>query len=93
MDAHSLKKTTLLYLAQKLPERYLADLRGAFISIDTNGDGRIEEKEFCQALVRVGADFTTEEVLELMDALDTNHNGYVDYSEFLAGCMRSKIYL
>jgi calcium-dependent protein kinase len=28
-----------------------------------------------------------------MDTLDTNRNGYIDYTEFLAGCMRSKIYL
>jgi calcium-dependent protein kinase len=28
-----------------------------------------------------------------MNTLDTNNNGYIDYTEFLAGCMRSKIYL
>lgn len=29
----------------------------------------------------------------MMDKLDTNNNGYIDYTEFLAGCMKSKIYL
>ena len=28
-----------------------------------------------------------------MKKLDTNNNGYIDYTEFLAGCMKSKIYL
>lgn len=28
-----------------------------------------------------------------MNSLDTNHNGNIDYTEFLAGCMKSKIYL
>ena len=28
-----------------------------------------------------------------MNKLDTNFNGFVDYTEFLAGCMKSKIYL
>ena len=28
-----------------------------------------------------------------MNKLDTNHNGYIDYTEFLAGCMKSKIYM
>ncbi len=28
-----------------------------------------------------------------MDKLDTNNNGHIDYTEFLAGCMKSKIYL
>jgi calcium-dependent protein kinase len=41
----------------------------------------------------VGADFDESEVKELMDALDTNQSGFIDYTEFLAGCMRSKIYM
>jgi Ca2+-binding EF-hand superfamily protein len=28
-----------------------------------------------------------------MNKLDTNNNGYIDYTEFIAGCMKSKIYL
>ena len=28
-----------------------------------------------------------------MKKLDTNQNGFIDYTEFLAGCMKSKIYL
>lgn len=28
-----------------------------------------------------------------MQSLDTNKNGFIDYTEFLAGCMKSKIYL
>jgi len=93
IDAVNLKKATLTYLASKLPERYLEDLRKTFIFIDTNGDGRIEAKEFRRALIRVGADFSDEEVSSIMKSLDTNNNGYIDYTEFLAGCMRSKIYL
>ena len=28
-----------------------------------------------------------------MAELDTNNNRYIDYTEFLAGCMQSKLYL
>ena len=28
-----------------------------------------------------------------MNKLDTNKNGFIDYSEFLACCLKSKIYL
>jgi calcium-dependent protein kinase len=28
-----------------------------------------------------------------MDKLDTNGNGVIDYTEFIASCMKSKIYL
>ena len=34
-----------------------------------------------------------EEADDLMSNLDLNDNGSIDYKEFLAGCMRSKIYL
>jgi len=30
---------------------------------------------------------------DLIYMLDTNNNGFIDYTEFLAGCMKSKIYL
>ena len=30
---------------------------------------------------------------DLIYMLDTNNNGYIDYTEVLAGCMKSKIYL
>jgi len=29
----------------------------------------------------------------LLNTLDINRNGFIDYTEFLAGCMKSKIYL
>ncbi len=29
----------------------------------------------------------------MLNTLDINRNGFIDYTEFLAGCMKSKIYL
>lgn len=72
VNASNFKKTTLMYLASRLPEKYFDDLRRTFIMIDENGDGKIEEKEFHSALIKVGAEFDKSEVKELMDALDTN---------------------
>ena len=71
----------------------MEELRRAFISIDLNGDGRIERKEFKAALDKSGHSYSEVEVSQLMNTLDTNKNGYIDYTEFLAGCMKSKIYL
>lgn len=36
---------------------------------------------------------TTKEAGDLMESIDLNDNGSIDYTEFIAGCMRSKIYL
>lgn len=36
---------------------------------------------------------STKDVDDIMLCIDMNHNGSIDYTEFLASCMRSKIYL
>ena len=92
-EAANFKKATLIYLAAKLPEKDLDELRKLFIALDSNGDGKITLDEFSKALVNFGIGYTPEECRALMDKLDTNNNGYIDYTEFLAGCMKSKIYL
>jgi calcium-dependent protein kinase len=92
-EAANFKKATLIYLAAKLPEKDLDELRKLFIQMDQNGDGKISLDEFNKALISYGIDYTPEECRSLMDKLDTNNNGYIDYTEFLAGCMKSKIYL
>jgi calcium-dependent protein kinase len=93
MEAANFKKATLIYLAAKLPEKDLDELRKLFIAVDFNGDGRITTDEFVRALTSFGIKYSEEEIKKLMNKLDTNHNGYIDYTEFLAGCMKSKIYL
>ena len=36
---------------------------------------------------------TDDEADDLVQNIDLNDNGSIDYTEFIAGCMRSKIYL
>jgi len=62
MEAVSFKKTTLIYLAQKLPEKYIEELRKAFIQIDTDGDGSINRAEFKAALDKAGHQYSEIEI-------------------------------
>ena len=41
IEAANFKKATLIYLASKLPEKDLEELRNLFITVDVNGDGKI----------------------------------------------------
>jgi len=93
MDAVNFKKATLIYLAAKLPEERIEDLRSLFIKVDANGDGRITKDEFQKGLKSSGIEYKENEMQDIMYLLDTNNNGYIDYTEFIAGCMKSKIYL
>lgn len=93
MDAVNFKKATLIYLAAKLPEGCIEDLRQLFIKVDLNGDGRITADEFQTAIKKYDIDYSLQQMQDLIYMLDINNNGYIDYTEFLAGCMKSKIYL
>lgn len=93
LDASNLKKTTLTYLASKLPEKNIDELRKMFISLDLNGDGKLSAEEFSLGLKQYGLKYSDEEVMDIMNSVDTNGNGFIDYTEFIAGCMKSKIYL
>lgn len=41
----------------------------------------------------IGIKLTEKQVFEIINSLDLNRNGEIDYTEFLAGCMKSKVYL
>lgn len=50
---------------------------------DTNNDGSIDASELKKALNKLGQDFTKEEVKELLDSLDENHNQKLEIDEFV----------
>ncbi len=93
MDANKFKKTTLTYIAWKIPESSIEDLRNTFIKLDSNADGKITIDEFRTGINCLNIKATEEEISNLIKNLDSNNNGFVDYTEFLAGCLRSQVYL
>lgn len=52
-----------------------------------NGDGnrKIDKQEFYFGLKEQGVDILKREAEALLDFLDTNDDGYVDFNEFLYG--------
>merc|ERR1711862_478374 len=57
-----------------------------FRKYDTEGDGMLSYLEMQQALEDVG--FTAnEDIAMIIESLDSNRNGTIEYSEFLAGCL------
>jgi Ca2+-binding EF-hand superfamily protein len=80
-------------MAAKLPEQSIEDMRQTFITMDINGDGRIQHEEFRNAIKSSGVNMNEDELKNIISTLDMNGNGYIDYTEFLAGCMDQNVFL
>lgn len=94
MNAVNFKKTTLTFLASRIPEDQIENVRKAFIKIDVNGDGVLSKEELVKGISKIPECKIKEEDWDLaIQLMDSNNNGCIDYSEFIAGCMQSYVYL
>ncbi|ONK71789.1 uncharacterized protein A4U43_C04F12400 [Asparagus officinalis] len=84
------KQFALRALASTLNDEEQADLRDQFDAIDADKNGSISLEEMKQALEK---DFSWSlkepRVLEILQAIDTNTDGQVDFSEFVAATCAS----
>jgi len=94
MDSLQLKRTTLSLIASRIPEDQIQSLRMAFTKMDKNGDGSLTFEELKQGMTEIQDIHLTEsELLDAMSVIDSNQNGLIDYTEFIAACLQSYNYL
>ena len=67
------------------------ELRKIFQAMDANGDGKLSKEElFSYYSKEMGDQQAEEEVLRIMNEVDTDNSGFVDYTEFLKAALDSK---
>lgn len=94
MDSVQLKRTTLSFIASRIPEDQIMTLRQAFSKMDKNGDGQLTFEELKSGLAEIPEiELSQEDILNAMDIIDSNQNGMIDYTEFIAACLQSYNYL
>lgn len=94
MNSVQLKRTTLSYMASRIPEDQIILLRQSFTKIDKNGDGQLTIDELVEGLKdckEIKIDLS--DLKRAMEVIDSNQNGLIDYSEFIAACLESHNYL
>jgi len=73
-------------ITSQLPLSPLHHLNGRFQQCDITGDGRLSHLEMRQVLEDMGITHGGDIDL-IIESLDSNRNGFIEYSEFISGCL------
>ena len=93
-DFNKLKKLVLLYIASRVSEEEIQDLKKVFKAFDKNNDGQIDYDEFKRGLLKIkSGKITEEEISKYFASIDTDKNNKIDYTEFLAATLERKTFL
>jgi calcium-dependent protein kinase len=85
------KRACMLAMAWSLPNEEQAKLRSAFMAMDKNNQGTITLAEFKSA-VREHFHLNDEKVVEVFSALDSANNSEIQFTEFLAAMVSSRMH-
>ncbi|XP_078176867.1 putative calcium-binding protein CML18 [Carex rostrata] len=61
-----------------------SEVRKVFSRFDANGDGKISTTELTEILRALGSDAHPDEVQNMMNEMDIDQDGFVDFDEFVA---------
>ena len=78
---------TANYVASQMSEKDVEKLGQLFRKIDINHDGFIEVEELRHALSAESTALEMRELKALMDQIDVDKNGKINYTEFLASSL------
>mmetsp|Transcript_3698 Transcript_3698/g.6638 ORF Transcript_3698/g.6638 Transcript_3698/m.6638 type:complete len:486 (-) Transcript_3698:107-1564(-) len=90
-SVNSFKKAALQVIAQQLSEDKIQTLRNQFLALDSNGDGMLSIKEISDGLTKAG--MKEQDLKNILDGVDVDGSGCIEYKEFLAATLDKRQYL
>lgn len=73
LDSVQLKRTTLSFIASRIPEDQIQYLRNAFSKMDVNGDGQLTIEELKDGLKEIpDIHLTEKDIVDAMKVIDAN---------------------
>jgi calcium-dependent protein kinase len=88
-----LAQVALRVCARQLDEHKLAGIQRAFARMDKDGDGRVSPEELEAGFRAAGTHISRADLMALVNAVDANGNGVIDYTEFLAATLEQEAHL
>jgi len=90
---NKLKKAALHIIAGQLGESQIKALRETFMALDDNGDGLLTPNEMKEGLAKAGLKDIPADLQQIMEEVDADGSGVIDYTEFLAATLDRKAYI
>jgi calcium-dependent protein kinase len=90
---NKLKKAALHIIAGQLNEDQIKQLRDVFMALDDNGDGLLTVNEMKVGLQKSGLKEIPADMKQIMEDVDADGSGVIDYTEFLAATMDKAKYM
>jgi calcium-dependent protein kinase len=90
---NKLKKAALHVIAGQLSEGQIKALRETFMALDNNGDGLLTSAEMKEGLEKAGLKDIPPDLKQILQDVDSDGSGVIDYTEFLAATLDKKLYL
>jgi calcium-dependent protein kinase len=90
---NKLKKAALHVIASQLGETQIKALRDTFMALDHNGDGLLTIAEMKEGLNKCGLKEIPTDLQQIMEDVDSDGSGVIDYTEFLAATLDKKVYM
>lgn len=89
---NKLKKAALHVIASQMSENQIKGLRDIFIALDDNGDGQLTVAEMQKGLQQAGFEEIPSDLKQIMEQVDSDGSGVIDYTEFLAATLDRQMY-
>jgi len=92
-SAHKLKKAALQIIAGQLNEEELKQLREVFTALDKDQNGCLTIQEMREGMEKCGIKDIPEDLARIIEDIDSDGSGEIDYREFLAATLDRRVYL
>ncbi len=90
---HKLKKAVLTFIASRLNDSDVKNLKEIFENLDENKDGTLTLNEVKNGLEKLNNKDIGIDIKGIFQSIDTDNSGRIDYTEFLAATINQKEYL
>jgi len=90
---NKLKKAALQIIAGQLSDHEIKALRETFMALDGNGDGLLTAAELKEGLEKAGLKEIPTDIQQILQGVDTDGSGVIDYTEFIAATLDKRQYI